>query len=91
MARNIWLITAVHDIQLQVCHIPGKRNVIAEWGEWTGAGNGFHNRTSELENFWVFFFQNLANIRKIDFCFYLSSFPHSTEKAYEITGVLIDR
>ena len=30
VARNIWLITAVHDIQLQVCHIPGKRNLIAD-------------------------------------------------------------
>ena len=30
VARNIWLITAVYDIRLQVCHIPGKRNVIAD-------------------------------------------------------------
>ena len=30
VARNIWLITAIHDIHLQVCHIPGKRNIIAD-------------------------------------------------------------
>ena len=30
VARNIWLITAVYDIRLQVCHIQGERNVIAD-------------------------------------------------------------
>ena len=28
--RNIWLITATWDIQLEVCHIPGTYNVIAD-------------------------------------------------------------
>ena len=30
VARNIWLITATFDINLEVCHIPGKRNVLAD-------------------------------------------------------------
>ena len=30
VARNIWLLTAVHDIDLQVRHIPGKKNVVAD-------------------------------------------------------------
>ena len=30
VARNIWLISAVYDIHLQVCHIPGKKKVIAD-------------------------------------------------------------
>ena len=28
--RNIWLITATWDIQLDICHIPGIHNVIAD-------------------------------------------------------------
>ena len=30
VARNIWLLTATHDIDLTVLHIPGKNNVIAD-------------------------------------------------------------
>ena len=28
--RNIWLLTATHDIQLNVIHIPGKTNTVAD-------------------------------------------------------------
>ena len=28
--RNIWLLTATHDIQLNVIHIPGKANAVAD-------------------------------------------------------------
>ena len=35
-ARNIWLITAIFNIQLQVLHVPGKANVIADLlSRWT--------------------------------------------------------
>ena len=30
VARNIWLITATLGINLEVCHIPGKKNVLAD-------------------------------------------------------------
>lgn len=30
VARNIWLITTTHDINLTVVHIPGKANVVAD-------------------------------------------------------------
>ena len=36
-ARNIWLITAIFNIQLQVLHVPGKANVTADLlSRWTG-------------------------------------------------------
>ena len=28
--RNIWLLTAVHDIELEVTHIPGAKNEVAD-------------------------------------------------------------
>ena len=35
-ARNIWLITAIFNIQLQVVHVPGKANTIADLlSRWT--------------------------------------------------------
>ena len=30
MARNIWLVTALHNIRLQIVHIPGVDNVCAD-------------------------------------------------------------
>ena len=30
MARNVWLICALFNIQLLVCHIPGKDNILAD-------------------------------------------------------------
>ena len=30
VARNIWLLTATHDIDLKVIHIPGKKNISAD-------------------------------------------------------------
>ena len=30
VARNVWMLTAIHDIELQVVHIPGQINVKAD-------------------------------------------------------------
>ena len=37
MVRNIWLLTAEYDICLQVVHITGKKNIIADLlSRWEG-------------------------------------------------------
>ena len=39
VARNIWLLTATHDIELTVLHIPGKKNIYADTlSRWYGGG-----------------------------------------------------
>ena len=39
VARNIWLITATHDMDLTVLHIPGKKNIYADaLSRWYGGG-----------------------------------------------------
>ena len=46
--RNIWLLTAKHDIQLIVVHIDGKKNVIADLLSRWGSGGNNMNRLHEL-------------------------------------------
>ena len=42
-ARNIWLITAIFNIQLQVMHVPGKENSIADLlSRWAITANPEH-------------------------------------------------
>ena len=39
VARNIWLITASHAIELSVFHVPGKENGLADsLSRWYGGG-----------------------------------------------------
>ena len=39
VTRNIWLLTATHDIVLTVLHIPGKKNIYADaLSRWYGGG-----------------------------------------------------
>ena len=39
VARNIWLLTATHDIDLTVVHIPGIKNIYADvLSRWYGGG-----------------------------------------------------
>ena len=39
VARNIWLLTATHNIHITVVHIPGKKNIYAEaLSRWYGGG-----------------------------------------------------
>ena len=51
---------------------------------FTGAAKGFLNRTSEQENFWVIFFQNLANFRKINFVFIFLASPIAQKKPIKL-------
>ena len=37
MARNIWLVTTLHECKLTVTHIPGKQNIVADvLSRWRG-------------------------------------------------------
>ena len=48
VARNIWLVTATHNIDLGVQHIPGKSNGLADaLSRWYG-GELHHSTVSEL-------------------------------------------
>ena len=39
VARNVWLITASHDIELSVIHVPGKENGLADsLSRWYSGG-----------------------------------------------------
>ena len=54
-ARNIWLITAIFNIQLQVFHVPGKANVTADLlSRWTVTVNPEDKLRKLVPNFiWI--------------------------------------
>ena len=44
VARNIWLLTVTHDIELTVVHIPGKKNTFMQTRCRGGMGAGFQKK-----------------------------------------------
>ena len=42
--RNIWLLTAVHDIELEVNHIPGAKNEVADLLSRLHADNNINSK-----------------------------------------------
>ena len=50
-ARNIWLITAIFNIQLQAIHVPCKANDIADLSTWLITNNPEEKLAQLLPNF----------------------------------------
>ena len=51
-ARNIWLLTAIFNIQLTVTHIPGVQNTVADLlSRWEGTDHQFAKLSSLLPNY----------------------------------------
>ena len=51
-ARNIWLLTAIFNIQLTVTHIPGAQNEVADLlSRWQGTDTQINKLSSYIHNY----------------------------------------
>ena len=65
VARNIWLLTATHDIDLKVIHIPGKKNFSADaLSRWYGGGISKEVASKLLQLSWCNVNKDMCNLNQ---------------------------